>query len=118
MHPATVLSLVLASWSSAVRADDSNVRGIVYTEESGGGVSFKIRSSNCIRLRKPLSGAIRSIDVSLFQECTLYYERRCDSSVKHVEFYNDEKQIQDPAIEAVRCIDVDANCVGAAAREL
>ncbi|KAJ3493836.1 hypothetical protein NLG97_g4481 [Lecanicillium saksenae] len=110
MRLIAILGLLLAPCLSAAQPDDSNVRGIIYGEEDGGGISYKIRSSNCIRLRKPLAGEVHSIDVSLFQECTLYYDRRCDSDVKHVEFYNDEKKIQDPAVQAVKCADVDASC--------
>ncbi|OAA75982.1 hypothetical protein LEL_05666 [Akanthomyces lecanii RCEF 1005] len=110
MRSTVAIGLLLASWCSAAAADDSNVRGTIYTEENSGGKSLKIRSSNCVRLRKPLLGEIHSIDVTLFQECTLYYERRCDSDVKHVTFYDDQKNIQDPAIEAVKCVDVDASC--------
>ncbi|EGX93584.1 hypothetical protein CCM_04959 [Cordyceps militaris CM01] len=118
MRPTIAVGLILASWSSVAAADDSNVRGIIYTEENGGGTSFKIRSSNCIRLRSPLTGNVRSLDVTLFQECTLYYERRCDSDVKHVEFLDDQEKIQDPAVEAIRCTNVDADCVGGRGQEL
>ncbi|OAA49232.1 hypothetical protein ISF_09444 [Cordyceps fumosorosea ARSEF 2679] len=133
MHISNAIALIVGSLSLVAAADD-NVRvgrtalpqltstdtkqGILYTEENGGGISFKIRSSNCIRLRKPLTGAVRSISVTLFQECTLYYDRQCDSGVKHVDFYNDENKIQDPAVEAVRCADVDANCAAARDQEL
>ncbi|OAR03140.1 hypothetical protein LLEC1_05847 [Akanthomyces lecanii] len=110
MRSTVAIGLLLTSWCSAVAADDSNVRGTVFTEANGGGKSLQIRSSNCIRLRKPLLDSIHSINVTLFQECSLYYERRCDSDVKHITFYDDEQNIQDPEIEAVKCIDVDASC--------
>ncbi|KAK3185310.1 hypothetical protein K4F52_006010 [Lecanicillium sp. MT-2017a] len=50
---------------------------------------------------------VYSINVTLFQECTLYYERRCDDDVKKVEYY-DEEDVEDPKVKAVRCKDVDA----------
>ncbi|OAQ62358.1 beta/Gamma crystallin domain-containing protein [Pochonia chlamydosporia 170] len=72
---------------------------IIYPEENFKGKSLGIRSSNCIRLRKPLTNNIHSIKVTLFQEYTLYYEPGCQGA-KKLALYNDVEDLEDPLVKA------------------